>query len=158
MENPPLTSSSGGVPAEPAAAGSAADVNGGVSPGLPMTAGEPMRWVEREVLAELEAELDGPDLARGFARDYAALWDQRFSRLEAAVQAQDRPAALDAVISLRITSAMVGGIRLAMLAQVLEDALRKDNFVQGHELLAGVAEHGVRTVSELQANYIPKND
>lgn len=124
---------------------------------MPTAGGEPSRWVEPEVLAELESELDGPELARGFARDYAALWDQRFSRLEAAVKAQDRPAALDAVISLRITSAMVGGIRLAVLAQAVEDALRKDDFVQGHKLLAGVAEHGVRTVSELQTNYI-RND
>ncbi|MDR6413609.1 Hpt domain-containing protein [Pseudarthrobacter sulfonivorans] len=153
MDSPPLTSSSGGVPAGPVAAGSA----GSVGPGMPTAGGEPARWVEPEILAELEAELDGPELARGFARDYAALWDQRFSRLEAAVRAEDRPAALDAVISLRITSAMVGGIRLAVLAQALEDAVRKDDFVQGHKLLAGLAEHGVRTVSELQANYIHKD-
>ncbi|HAP90536.1 MAG TPA: hypothetical protein DEP82_04350 [Arthrobacter bacterium] len=117
-----------------------------------------MRWVEPEILAELETELDGPELARGFARDYATLWDQRFSRLAASVQAEDRPDALDAVISMRITSAMVGGIRLASLAQALEDAIRRGDFVQGNALLAGVAEHGVRTVSELQANYILKND
>ncbi len=153
MENPPLTSSSGGVPAEPAAAASA----GSMSAGPPTAAGEPPRWVELEILAELETELDGPELARGFARDYAGLWDQRFGTLAAAVQAQDRPAALDAVISLRIASAMVGGIRLAALAQVLEDAIRKDDFIDGQVLLAGVAEHGVQTVSELQANYILKN-
>jgi HPt (histidine-containing phosphotransfer) domain-containing protein len=157
MDSPPHTSSSGGVPAESSAGGSVADVNGGMDPDEPTTAREPTRWVEPEVLAELEAELDGPDLARGFARDYAALWDQRFSRLAAAVKAEDRPTALDAVISLRITSAMVGGIRLAALAQALEDAIRRDDFVRGHDLLEGVAEHGVRTISELQANYIPKN-
>ncbi|MEO8284343.1 MAG: Hpt domain-containing protein, partial [Pseudarthrobacter sp.] len=117
----------------------------------------PMPWVELEVLAELEAELDGPELARGFARDYAAMWDQRFSRLAAAVQAHDRKAALDAVISLRIASAMVGGVRLAMLAQSLEDAIRQEDFVQGQDLLAGVAEHGVSTVAELRATYILKN-
>jgi HPt (histidine-containing phosphotransfer) domain-containing protein len=156
MDSPPLTSSGGGVPAEPMVPGSAADVNG-LHPGVPTAAGEPTQWVELAVLAELEAELDGPELAHGFARDYAAMWDQRFSRLAAAVQAHDRKAALDAVISLRIASAMVGGVRLAALAQALEDAIRKDNFVHGIELLAGVAEHGVSTVSELQANYIPKN-
>jgi HPt (histidine-containing phosphotransfer) domain-containing protein len=154
MDSPPLTSSSGGVPAEPTAAGSVADAG----PGVPRAGNEAMRWVELEILAELETELDGPELARGFARDYATLWDQRFSRLAASVQAEDRPDALDAVISLRITSAMVGGIRLASLAQALEDAIRRDDFVQGKALLAGVAEHGVRTVSELQANYILKND
>ncbi|RAX47284.1 Hpt domain-containing protein [Arthrobacter sp. AQ5-06] len=117
-----------------------------------------MRWIEPEILAELETELDGPELARGFARDYAALWDQRFSRLTAAVQAEDRPEALDAVISLRITSAMVGGIRLSVLAQALEDAIRRSDFVHGQALLTVVSEHGVSTVSELQASYILKND
>lgn len=153
MDSPPLTSSSGGVPAEPTAAGPVADVGSG----LPQTGNETTRWVEPEILAELATELEGPELALGFARDYAALWDQRFSRLTAAVQAADRPEALDAVVSLRITSAMVGGIRLAALAQALEDAIRRDDFVQGNALLAGVAEHGVRTVSELQAKYILKN-
>ncbi|GAA1755554.1 hypothetical protein GCM10009712_00740 [Pseudarthrobacter sulfonivorans] len=157
MDSPPLISSSGGVPAEPAAPGSAADVNGGAHPGVPTAGGEPMQWVELTVLAELEAELDGPELARGFAGDYAAMWDQRFSRLAAAVQAHDRKAALDAVISLRIASAMVGGIRLATLAQSLEDAIRRDDFAQGQDLLAVVCEHGVSTVSELQAAYIVKN-
>lgn len=154
MDSPPVTSSSGGVPAEPTAAGTVVDV-GSAAPRMDEP---PVRWVEPEILAELETELDGPELARGFARDYAGLWDQRFSRLTAAVQAEDHPEALDAVISLRITSAMVGGIRLAGLAQALEDAIRQDDFVRGKALLAGVAEHGVRTVSELQANYILKND
>ncbi len=150
MDSPRRTSSSGGVPADPPAAG--------VGAGLPKMVEDRIRWVEPDILAELETELDGPELARGFARDYAALWDQRFSRLTAAVQAEDRPEALDAVISLRITSAMVGGIRLSVLAQALEDAIRRSDFVQGQALLATLAEHGVRTVSELQANYILKND
>ncbi|MET3162313.1 UNVERIFIED_ORG: HPt (histidine-containing phosphotransfer) domain-containing protein [Arthrobacter sp. UYEF10] len=154
MDSPPLTSSSGGVPAEPLAAGSAADVRSG----QPQAGVAPVRWVEPDILAELEEELDGPELALGFARDYASLWDLRFSRLAAAVHTEDRPAALDAVISLRIASAMVGGIRLSALAQGLEDAIRRNDFVHGQALLTILAEHGVRTVSELQASYILKND
>lgn len=157
MDSPPLTSSSGGVPAEPAAPVAAATADGDVLLGIPTAGVEPARWVELEVLAELEAEVDGPELARGFARDYAAMWDQRFSRLAAAVQAHDRKDALDAVISLRIASAMVGGIRLALLAQSLEDAIRHDDFIQGQDLLAAVAEHGISTVSELGKTYILKN-
>jgi hypothetical protein len=129
-----------------------------VGSGLPNTGNAPSHWVEPDILAELEEELDGPELALGFARDYASLWDQRFGRLSTAVHTEDRPAALDAIISLRIASAMVGGIRLSVLAQALEDAVRRSDFVQGQALLATVAEHGVLTVSELQANYILKND
>lgn len=155
----PFTSSSGGVPAELLTAVAASgEARGLPTTGLPPVGEEPMRWVEPDILAELEAELDGPELALGFARDYAALWDHRFSRLEAAVNAEDRPASLDAVISLRITSAMVGGIRLSVLAQALEDAIRRSDFISGQALLAGVADHGDRTISELQANYILRRD
>ncbi|QOD02408.1 Hpt domain-containing protein [Pseudarthrobacter sp. BIM B-2242] len=156
MDSPPITSSSGGVPAEPSAAGSAAGVKGGVHPGVPTAGAEPARWVQPEILAELEAELNGPELALGFARDYAALWDQRFSRLTAAITGQDRAAALDAIISLRIASAMVGGVRLATLAQALEHTVRGSDFAQAHQLLAGLADHGVRTIAELQSTYIQK--
>ncbi|WP_193342023.1 Hpt domain-containing protein [Pseudarthrobacter sp. AB1] len=154
MDSPPLPFSSGDVPAQPSAAGAAA----GVGSGPPTTGENTLRWVDPDILAELEEELDGPELALGFARDYASLWDQRFSRLAAAVHTEDRPAALDAVISLRIASAMVGGTRLSVLAQALEEAIRSRDFVQGQGLLAIVAEHGGHTVSELQASYILKND
>lgn len=157
MDSPPVTSSSGGAPAEPSAPASAAEVESGADLSTPTSGVDSPRWVEPEILAELETELDGPELAHGFARDYAALWHQRFSRLAAAVTDQDRAAALDAIISLRIASAMVGGIRLATLAQALEDAVRGSDFAMAQHLLAGLAEHGVGTVTELQATYIQKN-
>ncbi|WP_426987211.1 hypothetical protein [Pseudarthrobacter sp. Y6] len=47
---------------------------------------------------------------------------------------------------------------MSVLAQALEDAIRRSDFVQGQALLTVVSEHGVRTVSELQANYILRND
>jgi HPt (histidine-containing phosphotransfer) domain-containing protein len=114
--------------------------------------------VDAAVLEELEDELAGSGLAQRFARDYAAMWDQRYSRLAAAVESQDGASALDAAISLKITSAMVGGIRLAKLAELLEVLIRRGDFGQGQVLMERVAEDGVQTVSELQATYILKND
>ena len=154
MDSPRLTSSSGGVPAPPLAAGPDAEADAGFS----TSDAQESRWVVPEILAELEAELEGATLAQQFVRDYAALWEQRFSKLSAAVSVQDRPATLDAVISLRIASAMVGGIRLAVLAQALEDDVRRDDFLQAQVLLKRVAEHGLHTVAELQSSYILKND
>ena len=110
--------------------------------------------IDVAVLAELEEELSGSGLAQRFARDYAAMWDQRLSRLGAAVNSQDEDSALDAVISLKISSAMVGGMRLARLAELLEALIRQGDFVQGQALMAGVAKDGARTVSELQSTYI----
>jgi hypothetical protein len=73
------------------------------------------------------------------------------------VESQDEASALDAVISLKISSAMVGGVRLARLAELLEGLIRRGDFVQGQALMAGVALDGARTVSELQSTYILEN-
>jgi HPt (histidine-containing phosphotransfer) domain-containing protein len=113
--------------------------------------------VDAAVLEELEDELAGSGLAQRFARDYAAMWDQRRSRLAAAVNSQDSDSALDAAISLKISSAMVGGLRLAKLAELLEALIRRGDFGQGQVLMERVAYDGGRTVSELRATYILKN-
>ncbi|GGH93131.1 Hpt domain-containing protein [Arthrobacter liuii] len=110
--------------------------------------------IDAAVLDELEDEVAGSGLAQRFARDYAAMWDLRLTRLGTAVDSEDKASALDAVISLKISSAMVGGVRLARLAELLEDLIRRGDFVQGQAMMAGVAQDGARTVSELQSTYI----
>ncbi|VII97165.1 hypothetical protein [Arthrobacter sp. DR-2P] len=146
--------------------GSEAAAAGSLPSGVASAAGTPLSQeaagllplVDAAVLEELEDELAGSGLAQRFARDYAAMWDQRYARLAAAVASQDRASALDAVISLKITSAMVGGLRLAKLAELLEAVIRMGDFGQGQVLMVRVAEDGGQTVSELQANYILEND
>lgn len=113
--------------------------------------------VDTAILRELEEQLDGSELARRFARDYAAMWDQRCSKLASAVQNQDLEATLDAVISLRITSAMVGGLRLARLAEILESVIRQGDFSQGLKIMERITANGSKTVSELQSHYILRN-
>ncbi|UUL77613.1 Hpt domain-containing protein [Pseudarthrobacter sp. Fe7] len=110
--------------------------------------------IDTAVLDELEDELAGSGLAQRFARDYAAMWDLRLARLGTAVDSEDEASALDAVISLKISSTMVGGVRLARLAELLEDLIRRGDFVRGQAMMAGVAQDGARTVSEPQSTYI----
>ncbi|SLK01417.1 Hpt domain-containing protein [Arthrobacter sp. P2b] len=114
--------------------------------------------VDAAVLEELEDELAGSGLAQRFARDYAAMWHQRYSRLAAAVHSQDSASALDAAISLKISSTMVGGMRLAKLAELLEAVIRQGDFGKGQMLMERVAQDGGQTISELQATYILEND
>jgi HPt (histidine-containing phosphotransfer) domain-containing protein len=113
--------------------------------------------IDAAVLEELEDELAGSGLAQRFARDYATMWDQRRSRLAAAVDSQDTDSALDAAISLKISSAMVGGMRLAKLAELLEALIRRGDFGQGRVLMERLTRDGGQTVSELRATYILKN-
>jgi HPt (histidine-containing phosphotransfer) domain-containing protein len=153
MQTPDPGPGDQGIPVNPlsAAAGGTADA------GMLQEPEELLPLVDARILEDLEEELNGSELALRFARDYAAMWDQRYSRLALAVQNQDRASALDAIISLRITSAMVGGVRLARLAELLETLIRQGDFGQGQAMMDRVADHGDRTVSELQASYILKN-
>lgn len=110
--------------------------------------------VDLAVLQDLEEQLAHPAVAQKFARDYATLWSQRHQKLAAALKRQDAAAALDAVISMKIASAMVGGLRLSRLAEQLEEFIRRGDLENGHALIAAVELHGSATVKELQDNYI----
>lgn len=116
--------------------------------------GHELPLVDAAVLQDLEEQLGQPDIARNFANDYAAMLGQRQRRLVASVGREDRAAALDAVISLKVSSAMVGGLRLAHLAERLEAAVREGDLQDGAAQLAVIAINGRATVKQLQLRYI----
>lgn len=153
MENRDSGSSDRSAAAPPAQPGISAATGSDIS----QEAAGLLPLLDAAVLEELEDELAGSGLAQRFARDYATMWDQRRSRLAAAVDSQDTASALDAAISLKISSAMVGGMRLARLAELLEALIRRGDFGQGKVLMERVAHDGGQTVSELRATYILKS-
>jgi hypothetical protein len=116
--------------------------------------GAELPLVDLAVLQDLAEQLAHPAVAQNFARDYANLWTQRYQKLAAALDRQDVPAALDAVISMKIASAMVGGLRLSRLAEQLEEFIRRGDLESGLALIAAVELHGSATVKELQDTYI----
>jgi len=109
--------------------------------------------LDATVLDDLEEELAQTDLARNFAVDYASMWDQRLDRLATAVKCRDRATAIDAAISLKVSSAMVGGLRLARLAEKLEAAIRAGVLHDRERVIASVAESGRAMVGELRLRY-----
>lgn len=106
--------------------------------------------VDPAALQDLGSQLDCPAVAEGFARDYTNMWDHRYRSLAKSLERGDEAAALDAVLSLKTSSAMVGGIQLAALATELEDAIRLRDDERARLLLHKVAESGNDTVDELQ--------
>ncbi len=134
------------------------------SPGLPAPAltasSEPAvlpaapPLVDPAALQDLGAQLDSPAVAKGFARDYTRMWDQRYRSLASALERGDLAGSMDAVLSLKTSSAMVGGLRLAQLAGELESALRAGDMGHALSLLRDVAERGGETVDELQFSYV----
>lgn len=109
--------------------------------------------VDPSALQELGSQLDSPAVATGFARDYTNMWDQRYQSLASSLDSGDEDAAMDAVLSLKTSSAMVGGVRLAGLARELEDAIRVRDADRARLLLREVAESGNETVDELQLSF-----
>lgn len=112
--------------------------------------------MDRTVLDDLEEQLGRSDMARDFAKDYSALWGQRARRLVDSLEREDQSAALDAAISLKVSSAMVGGLRLACLAQMLETAVRHGDLHHRASVLAMISIHGPATVYELERQYLRK--
>ena len=110
--------------------------------------------VDPAALQDLGAQLDSPSVAKGFARDYTRMWDQRYRSLASALKRGDHAGSMDAVLSLKTSSAMVGGLRLAQLAGELEDAIRAGDMDHALSLLGDVAERGDETVDELQFSYV----
>ena len=113
--------------------------------------------VDPSALHELGSQLDSPAVAKGFARDYTNMWDRRYRSLASSLDSGDEAAALDAVLSLKTSSAMVGGVRLAELARELEDAIRVRDADLARLLLREVADSGNETVDELQLSYLEEN-
>lgn len=74
------------------------------------------------VLAELKETFG--EAAPNFASNYVRLWRSRYDRLALALARRDQMAAMDAVLSVKVSSAMVGGLRLAWLAEQLEHELQ----------------------------------
>jgi hypothetical protein len=91
--------------------------------------GQELPLVDLAVLKGLEDQLGRAQMARDFAEGYSELWGQRERRRVDSLQSGDRTAALDAVISLKVSSAMVGGLRLARLAEALEGAVGRAIYI-----------------------------
>ncbi len=106
------------------------------------------------VLSHLERQLNDAQPARAFARDYITGFGDRYLRLESSVSNRDFPAALDAALSLRNSSAMVGAERLSALAADFEAAVASSDLDTAREALPGIERCGLDTILELEARYL----
>lgn len=121
-------------------------------------AGAKQPLLDLAVFQLLEDQLDNPLIARSFASDFAKLWTLRYEVLAGAVERGDTAGAMEAILSLKTSSTMVGGVRLALLAGQFEDRIRNGDLKDADTLLAAVAECGHATVRELQGSYVLRND
>lgn len=91
----------------------------------PDDAGRPL--VDQSVLDRLREELDDDEgYCTVFVGNFIQLLPQRIGRLRLALTTGDLDGAVDAVLSLKTSSQMVGAERLAGLAMDLESEMRDD--------------------------------
>lgn len=76
--------------------------------------------LDHQALRRLEAELGDADIFCGFLRRYIALLEKRLERLDHALSAADHDGWMDAVLSLRTSSAQAGAQALAERAADLQ--------------------------------------
>ncbi|MBG6226200.1 HPt (histidine-containing phosphotransfer) domain-containing protein [Arthrobacter sp. CAN_A2] len=110
--------------------------------------------VDLTVLSHLEQQLGDPRPARAFARDYITAFADRYLRLARSVADQDLPSALEAALSLRNSSTMVGAGRLAALAAIFEAAVASADLDAARRALSGIERCGLDTINELEARYL----
>lgn len=89
--------------------------------------GNALPLLDQSVLDRLRAELDDDEgVWVVFVRNFIAYLPQRTEKLRLTLTTGDLPGALDAVLSLKTSSQMVGAERLAGLAMDLERSLRHE--------------------------------
>ena len=81
-----------------------------------------------QVIQTLAGNLGNKTLAIRFLSDYLDLLPKRKTRIIGTLREDDQEAAMDAVLSLKITSAMVGAHNVEDRCQVLQSLITQEDF------------------------------
>jgi HPt (histidine-containing phosphotransfer) domain-containing protein len=81
--------------------------------------------LDTDALDRLAEQLGDPEVLCGFIRRYESMLGQRVDRLHHALTTQDHEDWMDAVLSLKTSSAMAGAAALSRAAAELQDQLAK---------------------------------
>lgn len=79
-------------------------------------------------LRELADCFDTPDIALRFLGDYLSMLPNRLTRILIALGERDAPAAMDAVLSLKIASSMNGALMTEACCLALQTSLKNQDF------------------------------
>ena len=108
-----------------------------------------------ETLQDLEESLFGEQsLCRNFVCRYIDMWPGRFERINDAVVTQHHEDAMDAALSLRSSSMMVGAQRLGDLTTELILLLEGGRHAAAAKKLAPLRSCGNETASQLTQCYV----
>jgi HPt (histidine-containing phosphotransfer) domain-containing protein len=110
--------------------------------------------LDRTVLRRLSRALDDDGAVRKFAARYREMLPGRITRITASLQGHDVDRVLDAVLSLKVSSATVGAQELAELAGVIEKDVRLFDLPAARTAAADLTAVGLRADAALAAYLI----
>jgi HPt (histidine-containing phosphotransfer) domain-containing protein len=104
--------------------------------------------LDPSVLDILGAEIECPSVTVDFLRTYLEMLPNRLKRIASAIEDQDDESALDSVLSLKVTSTMVGALRMEQRCRDLELELRGSFWERAAHTASGlVSESGPLTAA-----------
>lgn len=109
--------------------------------------------VSRDVLDALKQELGDPVTYATYVRLNHELWPARYERLAEAIRTGDAAGAMDAVLSIRSASQMIGAMQLAELALTAEHALGDGQLGSAKELMEDLKECGRATMRQISREF-----
>jgi HPt (histidine-containing phosphotransfer) domain-containing protein len=105
-------------------------------------------------LATLLASLDNDrDAVAGFVCAFVAQWPDRLARIDERIRATDPDGALTAVLSLKVSSQMIGASQLTSLCLELERIVREGDFAAGIDRVETLRAVGTDTLLALKARH-----
>lgn len=108
---------------------------------LPVLDAQPLRILTEQA---------GHSVAERFFNDYLDLLPARSASIIAGLAAEDRERTLDAVVSLKVTSAMAGALQMEESSRALERQLQVGDWSNAKTVRAELSMNILRIVSEVQ--------
>ena len=105
----------------------------------------------------MESDFPNAEPVHRFVKNFISVWDDRYNRLLAASANSDRTAALEILLSIKVSSVMIGAAQLRSVAEAIESRLRKGSTRVPESLLNDLAECGNRTIRHLTDAYLRSN-
>ncbi len=109
-------------------------------------------------------ELEDPEYALSFLESYLSLLPYRIQRIQTALSDQDVEAAMDAVLSLKITSSMTGALDAEAGCRTIEWLIRAGRFTAASVTAQSLTTHvqalitaGPRLLLEARLHLVPGN-
>ncbi|MCQ1951089.1 Hpt domain-containing protein [Arthrobacter sp. zg-Y859] len=106
------------------------------------------RLISMDRLRELSDQV-GVESCRRFVSNFTSMWEGRFTRLHQAVQGRDFDAAMDVVLSIKISSHMAGAERLSALGAAAQDLVARRDVRGLDEMVTAVRACGAETMAYL---------